>query len=79
VAANPNFHLLPPCKEKQRLRSIYAQAVERHNRLVNEVTAVRGKVSKEEYERVRALADNARNARTVARQALEQHKREHRC
>jgi outer membrane protein TolC len=43
------------------------------------VLLARGKVSKHEYEQTRTLADEARAALNVARQALEQHKQSHGC
>ena len=70
---------LPPCKEKQRLRTLCAEAVRRHRRAITEILEVRGKISNEEYERFRELADQARNARSAARLALQQHKQEHGC
>jgi hypothetical protein len=70
---------LPPCEERRRLRTLYMEAVERHGRAINEVLEVRGKVSDEEYERIRGLANQAKNARDVARLALSRHKQEHGC
>lgn len=70
---------LPPCEERQRLRTLYMEAVERHGRAVNEVLEVRGKVSDQEHERIRGLADQAKNARDDARLALSRHKQEHGC
>jgi hypothetical protein len=55
------------------------EAVERHGRAVNEVLEVRGKVSDQEHERIRGLADQAKNARDDARLALSRHKQEHGC
>jgi len=43
------------------------------------VLRVRGKASKEEYDRARARVDEARNSRNAARLVLEQHKKEHHC
>jgi hypothetical protein len=51
VAAT-HYHLLPVCKERKRLRGIYSRAVSVHARAVSEIIAVRGKVSKEEYDRL---------------------------
>jgi len=75
----PAFRLLPLCEEKKRLRALYQLADRRHRSAVNDVLRVRAIVSKEEYDRVRARVDEARNARNEARLALEQHNREHRC
>ena len=78
MAVRPKAHL-PPCEERQRLRTLYMEAVERHGRAINDVLEVRGKVSNEEYESIRVLADQAKNARDDARLALSRHKREHGC
>lgn len=51
----------------------------RPNAAINDMVLARGKVSKEEYDRVRALADEARAALNRARQVLEQHKLDHGC
>jgi hypothetical protein len=59
-----------------RLRTLYVDAVEKQRRAVNEVLEVRCKASNQEYDRMRGLADQARDA---ARLALSQHKREHNC
>lgn len=75
----PAIRLLPLCEEKKRLRALYQQADKRHSSAVSDVLRVRGKVSKEELDRIRALVDEARNARNLARVALEQHKKEHGC
>jgi hypothetical protein len=64
------------CEEKQRLRVLYSQAIEGNSSAVNKVLLSRGK---QDYDRVRALADEARRALNSARSALEQHKQEHGC
>jgi hypothetical protein len=64
------------CDEKQRLRALYSRALEGHSRAVDAALLARGKP---EYDRVRALADEARRALNSARSALEEHKQEHRC
>ena len=79
MVQNPNIRLLPLCEEKKRLRALYQLADKRHSGAVNDVLRVRGKGSKEEYDRVRAVADEARNARNAARLALDRHKQEHGC
>ncbi len=75
MAANSKV-LIDPCEEKQRLRVLYSQAKEGSSRAVNEVLLSRGKA---DYDRIRALADEARRAANSARSALEQHKQEHGC
>jgi len=67
------------CDERQRLRVLYNTAAEHYAACVNEVNRVRGKTTKQEYDRVRALVDEARNARNAARLSLEQHKEQHGC
>jgi hypothetical protein len=47
--------------------------------VVNDLIALRGKTTEEEYNRVRSFLTEARNARDAARRALEQHKKEHGC
>jgi hypothetical protein len=78
VAANP-IHLLPACEEKERLRSLYKSSIEAYTAAVNNLIALRGKITEEEYSRVRSLLTEARNTRDTARSALEQHKQEHGC
>ena len=68
-----------PCDEKQRLTILYNAAAERFAACVNDVNQVRGQTSKNEYDRVRALADEARNSRNTTRLSLEQHKKDHGC
>jgi hypothetical protein len=67
------------CAEKLLLRTLYGEALKRRDAAINAVLLIRGKVSKQEYDRVRALADEARVALNLARQALEQHKQDHSC
>jgi hypothetical protein len=67
------------CDERQRLRILYNAAAEHYTACVNEVNRVRGKTTKQEYDRARALVDEARNARNAARLSLEQHKTQHGC
>ena len=67
------------CDERQRLRALYNAAAEHYAACVNEVNRVRGKTTKQEYDRARALVDEARMARDTARQSLEQHKEQHGC
>ena len=79
MALNSYVRLLPICEEKKRLRTLYQLAEKRHSSAVNDVLRVRGKASKEEYDRARARVDEARNSRNAARLVLEQHKKEHHC
>src|SRR5690242_20597610 len=54
LAAYP-VRLKPPCDEKTRLRVAYQSALDRHDRAVDETVRARGKVPKQEYERIRSL------------------------
>ena len=78
VAADP-IHLLPACEEKERLRTFYNVSLGAYTAVVNDLIAIRGKTTKEEYDRVRSFLTEARNARDAARRALEKHKTEHGC
>jgi hypothetical protein len=71
--------LRPPCEEKHRLRVLYNRACERYSATVNDLILVRGKTTKEEYNRVQRFVDEARDASNAAGLALEQHKQEHGC
>jgi len=73
------IRVIPLCEERRRLRSVYSQTVTRHSRAVEEVIQLRGKVAMEEYQRLRACADQARQARSTARLALDHHREEHGC
>jgi hypothetical protein len=64
------------CNEKQRLRVFYSQALDSHSRAVNDAVLARGH---QEYDRARAVRDEARIILNAARLALEQHKQEHGC
>jgi hypothetical protein len=79
MAAIPKTRLLPGCEEKQRLRILYDAASKAYATAVNNVLVVRGKTTQQEYDRVRGLADEARIARSAARQALRHHIDEHGC
>lgn len=79
VETTPPIRLQPPCKERQRLRILHDAASARYSTAVNDALISRGKKSKEDYERLRAVVNDARDARNAARLALHQHKREHGC
>lgn len=64
------------CEEKQRLRLRYSQAMEDNDRAVDNLVIARGKP---DYDRMRAVRDEARSVLNAARTALEQHKQEHCC
>ena len=67
------------CAEKLQLRRLYQEALKRRDDAINDMLPVRGKVCREEYERLRALADYARAALNLTRRALEGHKQDHGC
>jgi ElaB/YqjD/DUF883 family membrane-anchored ribosome-binding protein len=79
VIASNVLNLRLSCAEKLQFRTLYQEAVKRRDDAINEVLLARGKVSSQEYDRVRARADEARAALNIARQALEQHKQAHGC
>jgi len=79
MGSNPNIRILPTCEEKLRLRDVCAAATRCCDTAVNEITLVRGKTTRDEYDRLRAVVHDRRNARSLARQALGQHKQEHGC
>jgi hypothetical protein len=67
------------CQEKQRLRILYSQAVEINCCAVEGLIQARGRVSKQEYDRLLAVRNEVRQMLNSARSALEQHKQEHGC
>ena len=75
MIASPKSRLLL-CEEKQRLRVLYSQALEGNSKAVDDALLARGTP---EYDRVRALSDEARNVLNAARAALEKHKQAHGC
>jgi len=66
-------------RRRERLRSLYKTSVEAYTAAVNDLVALGGKITEEEYSRVRTVLTEARNTRDAARSALEQHKQEHGC
>jgi len=74
--------LRSPASDLRRKKAVthpLSASRKRHSSAVNDVLRVRGKASKEEYDRARARVDEARNSRNAARLVLEQHKKEHHC
>ena len=74
MVASPKLVML--CEEKQLLRLRYSQALKDNDRAVDNLVLARGKP---DYDRMRALRDEARQTLNSARTALEQHKQEHCC
>jgi hypothetical protein len=67
------------CEERERLRSLYKTSIEAYTAAVDDLIALGGKITEEEYSGVRTVLTEARNTRDAARSALEQHKQEHGC
>ena len=74
MITNASTGLYIRCEEKVELRTLYNEALKRRDKAVNDVLLVRGRVSQQEYDRIRVLADEARAALNHALLALEQHK-----
>jgi hypothetical protein len=67
------------CLEKDRLLKEYQVTTENFSGAVNDLQALRGTSSQEEYERLRRVAEEARLKSEQARLALEHHTAAHRC
>jgi anthranilate phosphoribosyltransferase len=67
------------CPEKDRLLKEYQVTTENFSGAVNDLQALRGTSSQEEYERLRRVAEEARLKSEQARLALENHTAAHRC
>ena len=67
------------CELKIRLASEYEAATAEFSRTVGELRRKIGTSTKEEYEQLSRLANDARRKSEQARLALEQHTAEHRC
>ena len=52
------------CEEKDRLIGLYTAAVARYSATVNDTTVTRGKTSKQEYDRLLSLSEEARTVGT---------------
>ena len=61
------------------MRAVHKEAAERYTAAVNDVNVTGGKSTKEEYDRLRSVADKAKAARNAAQQALNDHKKSHGC
>ena len=67
------------CEEKYRLIGLYKAEVERYSTAVEDLTSTLGKTSKQEYDRLRASADAARETSEEARTELDRHTQKHGC
>jgi hypothetical protein len=68
-----------PCKEQTLLLNVYRAKVVAYSASVNDLTVMRGKISKEDYDRLADVTDKARTASEAARLALYRHTQEHGC
>jgi hypothetical protein len=67
------------CEEKYRLIDVYRAALAGHSAAVNDLALTQGWASKEEYERLWALAQNAQRETEAASDELLRDAREHGC
>jgi hypothetical protein len=67
------------CEEKYRLLNVYKAKVSVHSAALNDLALAFGKLSTQEYDRLWALADQARSDAEAASLALFEHTREHGC
>jgi hypothetical protein len=67
------------CEEKYRLLKLYKAALSAHTSVINDITLTQGWTSQEEYERLWALAENAKRDSEAASEELLRHTREHGC
>jgi hypothetical protein len=70
---------LVPCEEQARLLTVYRAKVAAYSASVNDLTLTRGKILKEDYDRLADVAEKARTASEVARLALGRHTQSHGC
>jgi hypothetical protein len=64
---------------QDRLVGLYTAAVARYSATVNDTTVTRGKTSKQEYDRLLSLSEEARISAEAARLALGRHAHKHGC
>jgi len=69
----------PLCHIKTELLVAYQKASRTYSTTVSELARYAGDIPTVEYERVRLMAQRAREACTLARDALEVHTYEHGC
>jgi hypothetical protein len=68
-----------PCNEQTLLFNVYRAKVEAYSASVNDLTLMRDKIPKEDYDRLAAITEQTRTASEVARLALDRHTQEHDC
>ena len=68
-----------PCEEKRRLLNLYTVALARFSVSIEDLNSVRGRTSREEYDRLRLVSRDAWTSAESARIDLEGHTNEHRC
>jgi hypothetical protein len=74
----PSSHMML-CEERTRLLGIYEAKVSDHSVVIHGLSANVGKISKQEYDRIWNLAEQARTEVKAASVAFYQHMREHGC
>lgn len=67
------------CEVKYRLLKLYKASVSAHAVAVGDLSKTRGKVSKQDYDRLWELTEKARGESDAASRALLDHTREHGC
>jgi hypothetical protein len=74
-------HELPTggCEQKQKLITAYSDSIAGYAAAVNDLHITRRKSLKKDYERLRLLAEDARETVEGARLALDWHTQEHGC
>jgi hypothetical protein len=68
-----------PCAEKNRLLNLYQAKVSAHSAAVHDLILTRGKISKQEYERLWATAEKARTDSEASSLAVYRHTHDHGC
>ncbi len=68
-----------PCEEKRKLVSAYGVAVQRYSITVKDLDLTRGKITRQEYQNLFTLSEQARLEARKAHGALERHARNQGC
>jgi len=69
----------PICKEKASLVATYEEATRAHSEKLADLMRTMGTSSKEQYEAHYRMTEALRDEARMAREALEQHVKEHGC
>jgi hypothetical protein len=70
---------VPTCEEKARLLRAYTVAIGDYHRAYESLNARLGVMSRREYDKLRALAEQSRENAELARAALGRHTAAHGC